>query len=92
MLFFNCKAPNIADSHKLYLHQDLFDSFLYHFATGEQGSRGMPGPPGEPGAKGPIGGYQKTAVFICGTMSFPPRVCFREHRQGNNMGVKSYWL
>ena len=56
MLFFNCKAPNIADRQKLYLHKDLFDSFSYHFATGEQGSRGMPGPPGEPGAKGPVGG------------------------------------
>lgn len=88
MLVFSCKAANIADR----IVQELFDTFLYYFATGEQGSRGMPGPPGEPGAKGPVGGYQKAAVFICEAMSLPPRLCFCEHRQGNNMGVESCWL
>lgn len=55
MLVFSCKAPNIANSHNLHLHQDLFDPFLRHLITGEQGPRGIPGPPGEPGAKGPPG-------------------------------------
>lgn len=54
MLVFSCKEANIVDI----IIQELFDSFSYSFATGEQGSRGIPGLPGEPGAKGPAGGYQ----------------------------------